>query len=48
MASYKCIVCGYIYDPVDGDIKGHTRGYSFGGPARFMGMSGMRGGEIGI
>ena len=20
MASYKCTVCGYIYDPVDGDI----------------------------
>ncbi len=22
MASYKCLVCGYIYDPVEGDSAG--------------------------
>jgi rubredoxin len=38
MKKFKCIVCGYIYDPIEGDPDG---GIAPGTP--FEGMPGLRG-----
>ena len=46
MKKYECTVCGYIYDPEEGDSDGGiTAGTAFEKLARRLGLPDMRGGE---
>ena len=43
MDKYRCKVCGYVYDPAQGDPDGGIKpGIAFCRPAGFLGLSGLR------
>lgn len=44
MTKYVCKICGYIYDPAEGDPdNGVAAGYRVRGPAGGLGMPAVRG-----